>query len=445
MINNYEIKKVNNEEVLYLYFDFNYEFGLINSKNKKQSLNKIIKKYIKDNKIIFKGTTIFLISSGLLIGKVNVNEQEFVDIKDNVVIEEKLDNTKNELVIENNEEIKENVNEIETKINDNSNINTTKQEVKKVDTKKSTTKQNTKTETNQKTNNETKNETKEDNNVKTNNIEPKNNEIEIDNKTYIKVKKSTGEIINIELEEYVLGVVSAEMPASFDTEALKAQAILARTYALKANSKGQVLTTNNSTQNYKTNEELKNMWKSDYDKYYNKIKNAVESTKGYYLSYNGTYIEAVYHSTSNSKTEDASYVWGNSFPYLISVESIYDSSNPSYEKTTFMTYEELSKKLNMDINESTTFDIISYTSSNRINIIKINDKEYKGTSFRNLLGLRSTDIEIIKTEKGINFKTKGYGHGVGMSQYGANGMAKAGYTYKQILSHYYPNTLLKSI
>ena len=176
--------------------------------------------------------------------------------------------------------------------------------------------------------------------------------------------------------------------------------------------------------------------KVSYDNY-NKIKNAVENTKGIYLTYNGSIIEAVYHSTSYGYTESSINVWGNDYSYLTSVESKYDSINTSFLKETFITYEKISKLLNTTVTKDTIFNILSYTSSNRVDIIEVNDIEYTGVKFRSLLGLRSTDFEIKKEENGINFITKGYGHGVGLSQYGANGMAKNGYTYKQILKHYY--------
>lgn len=259
----------------------------------------------------------------------------------------------------------------------------------------------------------------------------------IDNKTYVTVYRTNGTVLTLELEEYIIGVVGAEMPASFHSEALKSQAIIARTYALKAMKNNRVLTDDSKTQNYKDINQLKSMWGSSYNTYYNKIKNAVESTKGIYLTYNGSIIEAVYHSTSNGYTESSINVWGNDYSYLTSVESKYDSINSSFLKETFITYEKISKLLNTTVTKDTNFNILSYTSSNRVDIIEVNGIEYTGVKFRSLLGLRSTDFEIKKQEDGIVFVTKGYGHGVGLSQYGANGMAKNGYTYKQILKHYY--------
>ncbi|MBR6113235.1 MAG: stage II sporulation protein D, partial [Bacilli bacterium] len=285
-------------------------------------------------------------------------------------------------------------------------------------------------------NNEVNNTTNSSTTKQENKIEEET-KIEEQNKTYVNVKRSNGQVLTLELEEYVVGVVAAEMPAAFHEQALMAQSVIARTYALKAIQKGQVLTDNESTQSYKSNDELKLKWGSSYNTYYNKIKNAVSSTEGIYLTFNGTYIEAVYHSTSNGRTEDSSNVWGNSFPYLVSVESEYDSLNPSFISEKTITYQELSSKLGIDINTDTEFNIISKTSGNRVETLQIDGKDYNGVQFRNLLALRSADFDITKTDTGITFTTRGYGHGVGLSQYGANGMAKAGYSYEQILKHYY--------
>ncbi len=233
------------------------------------------------------------------------------------------------------------------------------------------------------------------------------------------------------------------MPASFNIEALKAQSVLARTYALKRIAANQVLTDTTSTQVYKDQSQLQTLWGSSYQTYYNKIKNAVTTTKGQSLTYNGSYIEAVYHSTSNGQTEDAQTVWGNSYPYLISVDSHWDLQASSYLRETPKDFNIISSILGIPFNEITSIEVLSRTSGNRINQIKIGDVIYSGVQLRNLLGLRSADFDIVITNGIATFVTRGYGHGVGMSQYGANGMANEGYSYQQILSHYYPNTTLK--
>ena len=413
MINSYEIKKINGQDTLFLYFDIDMEFSL---KENKQKLEKVVKDFIKKNKIAFKGTIVTLVVGGLTIGKIALNKpKEIVNTK-----------SKNEVV----EIIKEDSLNNETKTTELTNENES-HETKNVDTNKGSS---ASINENTNVNNETE--------VKNENVKEEIKEEVVDNNTYVTIYRSNGSVITLELEEYVVGVVGAEMPAAFNSEALKAQAVLARTYALKSLSTGKTLTDTNSTQNYKDNNELQNQWGSSFNTYYNKVKSAVNDTKGVYLTYNGQYIEAVYHSTSNGQTEDSSNVWDNYYPYLVSVNSSYDSSNPSFNYEKIISYTELSSKLNTEVNNDTEFNILDRTSGNRVGIIEINGKTFTGVSFRNLVGLRSADFEIIKRDNDVLIKTKGYGHGVGMSQYGANGMANNGYSYQDILTHYYKGVTL---
>lgn len=440
MINSYEIEKYNNEEILYIYFDLNNEFAKINFKEQKQKLEKVIQDFIRENKIIFTGTTVALVVGSTVVGNVILNnDTKTIPNQNEVAIIENINTIPVEEKIELKDYVEEDINE-EENITKNENIVEVKSSEKSI-VKTNSSPINTVQNTNYKSNSSTqKSEEKSEADTQKleNKVEEKESQEPQEYKTYIKVKRKNGEVINIELEEYIIGVVSAEMPAAFQEQALMSQAIIARTYALKANSKGQVLTDTESTQSYKSNDELKNIWGSSYDTYYNKIKNAVLNTQGMYLTYNGTYIEAVYHSTSNGYTEDASNVWGNSFPYLVSVSSEYDSLNPSFLQQTTITYEELSSKLGSEITKDTDFNIINKTTGNRVGNIEVNGKIYTGVDFRNILGLRSADFDITKTLDYVIFKTRGYGHGVGLSQYGANGMAKNGYSYIQILKHYYP-------
>lgn len=423
MINNYEIKKENNEEILYLYFDFNLEFAKIKGKNKRKKINEIIKEYIKENKIKFNGKKVAIIAGGLLIGTLIINKP--VQNQENILPQTKI------VSLIDQDEIDENIEQIviDTK---EENISVNESEDSSIKNSTTTTKTNEKKD-------EVKKNTSDDS---TNSNQTSQNQIE-ENKTYVTLYRKNN-TLTIELKEYIVGVVGAEMPASFNKEALKAQAVLARTYALKSIKNNKRLTDSSSTQNYKSVDELKNMWNTSFNTYYQKIVSAVNETKGIVLTYKGDLIEAVYHSTSNGKTEDAVNVWGNSFPYLVSVESNYDNTNPSFLKDQFISYAEISNKLSMNINIDTNFEILSKTIGDRVDVIKINDVSYSGVEVRSLLGLRSADFSIIKNENGVIFQTKGYGHGVGMSQYGANGMAKNGYNYSQILSHYYPKTTLKS-
>lgn len=418
MVINYQIKRINNEEVLILYFS-NSDIFYKNYKDRDKYIKNIIKKYIIDNKIVFAGTIVSLVVGSTLISNLNINNNLVLDKIDNYAYVEPFFN--NEVNLKKGEElpIQE---EIIEKINESI----------KEDVNKGKINSNIKIEDKKTTKNETKNSVKE---------ETKVDEVE-DDLTYVKIKRSNGNIETIELEEYLVGVVSSEMPAEFNIEALKAQSVIARTYALKAISKGITLTDNESTQSYKDNSELKKLWESKYNTYIKKISDAVKSTKGKYLTYKGELIEAVYHSTSNGQTENASNVWGNNYPYLVSVKSEYDKLNPTYITEKVLSYDEISNKLNIDINNNTNIEILEYTESNRVKSLKVNDIIFKGTDFRLKLGLKSTDFKIELLDNGIKFTTTGYGHGVGMSQYGANGMAKNGYNYIDILMHYYPNTTL---
>lgn len=412
MIYDYEIKKIRNEEVLYLYFDFSVEFaGLKKGKNKK--VKEEIADFIRKNNISFAGKKVAIVAGGLLMGTLLLNAPKNKTEEISLLNPTSISVLVNEIDEENSKEILEENEEI-TQVQEQKE----KQEQPVLETKKKVVENNIVTDTIKK---EAMQATKE--------VEG--------NKQYVTVYRKNGSVLKLELEEYVLGVVGAEMPASFDSQALMAQAVLARTYALKSTQNNTRLTDTSSTQNYKSNEELKNLWQGSYATYYQKIQDAVEKTKGMYLTYNNTIIDAVYHSTSNGQTENAENVWQNKVPYLVSVESPYDSLNPSYLKEQFFSYTELSTKLNQTINEETSFTILTYTTGKRIETIQINEEIYNGVVLRNLLGLRSADFEIKKQSTGVIFRTKGYGHGVGMSQYGANGMAKNGFTYEQILKHYY--------
>lgn len=451
MITNYEIRKIDNEEVLFLYFDFDSEFSMDNIKEKYKDIEEYINKFIKDNKITFIGSSVVLVVGTSILGNILLNNSSNTEKYDTYVLKDGYqelissipseDNLEELINTENNNTIKEDENDkinSATSIENNSNI--VSNDIKNND---NVMYENINTSTN--TINESANNNVNDIvNENTSNEDVIDSVEEIDNNTYITIQRSNGQMETIELEEYITGVVSSEMPTLFHTEALKAQAIIARTYALKAISKGRLLTDSNSTQNYKDINQLKNMWGGNFNTYYNKVKDAVNSTKGMYLTYDGTYIEAVYHSTSNGQTESSTYAWGNYYPYLISVASEYDYLNPSFLVNTTMSYEKLSSLLEMDINIDTTFNITDRTDGNRVRTIIVNDKSYSGTNFRNLLGLRSADFDVEKAEDGVVFTTRGYGHGVGMSQYGANGMAKNGYSYSEILNHYYPGTVINS-
>lgn len=431
MINGYKIINQNNDEdVLFLYLDFSFEFG-----GKKQSFFKTIKRFLKT--INFKGTKILLVSSGIIIGTLYINPYKInkLDTPTNynyvskIIIHDFNENelTDYEININKDDKIQKG-NILEKEKNDSVN-NVTNVNIQKSNKLSNNVEENS-------TNKSNFTETKKDNYKETKKENIKKNEITVT------VYRNNGKIINLELEEYVLGVVGAEMPASFNIEALKAQAILARTYALKSIKNGKKLTDTVSTQAYKDNSELQKLWKNDYTKYYEKIKKAVNETKGIVILYNNEYIDAVYHSTSNGKTENSKNVWKNSLPYLVSVDSSWDKNVKSYKKETIFEINEFCNILKLDVEEPITYEII-HNETGRVRQITINNKTFSGTEFRNLLKLRSADFEIEINDEKVKVTTYGYGHGVGMSQYGANEMAKQGYSYIQILKHYYTGVVIK--
>lgn len=251
-------------------------------------------------------------------------------------------------------------------------------------------------------------------------------------------------IAKMNLEDYVVGVVAAEMPALFQEEALKAQAVAARTYALykmQHTQENYDVIADISNQAYLTKEEMQDKWQQDYDKYYAKIKKAVEDTNSQVMTYNDQVIIAYYFAMSNGKTEDASLVFGEKEDYLESVDSFWDENVDNFVVTNTIAKEEFCTQLNLDCTNIRIGEI-TRSNTNRVNKIVINDEEFKGTTIRSKLNLRSTDFDIEVTDKGINITTRGYGHGVGMSQYGANEMAKLGFTYEEILKYYYKNVNL---
>lgn len=270
-----------------------------------------------------------------------------------------------------------------------------------------------------------------------------------ENNIVVRVKReSKNKIEKIPLEKYLIGVLAGEMPVSYDIEALKAQAVAARTYTInkieqnKEKEYDVVDTTNDQV--YKDEEELKNVWKENYQTNKTKILQAIKETRGEYLTYEGKPIHAFFFSTSSGTTENCKDVFGENLPYLVSVSSTWDESSPSYKNTTVYTKQEFLEKLELPYNENINMQI-ERNETNSINKITINNKTLKGTEFRFKLGLRSTNLEIEQKENNITITSKGYGHGVGMSQYGAKELANNGYKYDEILKYYYQGIELKKI
>ena len=264
---------------------------------------------------------------------------------------------------------------------------------------------------------------------------------------YIEEKKEpevkisyNNEQLNMNLEEYVIGVIAAEMPASFEVEALKAQAVAARTFALKKLEEKDCLLTDITDQVYIDETKMREKWQDDYDLYYNKIKEVVEKTKGEVLKYQDKLINAYYYARSNGYTESSINVFNEKTDYLNSKESLFE---PLDIREIKMEKQEFCNKLNITCNEI-KIDSIMKDESKRVSSLLINNKLFTGIEIRKLLNLRSTDFTI-KISDEITITTTGYGHGVGMSQYGANALAKNGYTYEEILKYYYENTEISNL
>lgn len=249
--------------------------------------------------------------------------------------------------------------------------------------------------------------------------------------------------LNINLEDYVFGVAAAEMPALFHDEALKAQAIVARSYVLSKKKNNEIkITSTINDQVYLTNEELKAKWGKDYNKFYKKIKACVNETKNLVIKREDKILKAFYFSMSNGYTENSKNVFKD--VQIESKPSKWDNpeiKNFIFEKT--ITEDEIKTILN--IKESINIQNITRNETGRVSTIEINNNIYSGLDIRQFLSLRSTDFTIIKEDNKYIITTKGYGHGVGMSQYGANGMAKEGYTYNEILNYYYNNIKITKI
>lgn len=245
----------------------------------------------------------------------------------------------------------------------------------------------------------------------------------------------------IPLEEYLVNVVGAEVPALFDMEALKSQAVASRTFALyQENTRGYVTTTD---QAYNSLEELKQKWQDNYYTYLKRITDAVNMTKNQVITYNKKLIKSYFYAMSNGYTTTSLSVFNETLPYLNTIMPTSDNeTNTKFKVTKKVSKDEFCKTLNIACAVLTINNIIT-DYSNRIETISINKKTYTGIEIRKAFNLRSTDFTITEENNDIIFTTKGYGHGVGMSQYGANAMAKEGSNYKDILEYYYQGVTIE--
>lgn len=278
----------------------------------------------------------------------------------------------------------------------------------------------------------------------------KNDEITFNfsSNTIVRVYRENKKIIErVPIEEYVVGVVSGEMPVTFEIEALKAQAVASRSYVMhqmeSARDKDYDVVDSVTNQVYLDNEQLKNNWGNDYTEKINKVKKAVLETSGEYLEYDGEVVDAMFFSTSVGYTENSEDIFSSEVPYLRSVSSNWDSISPVFEDSKTFTLKEFYSSLGLEYSEKLEIKVTETTNTGRVKKIIINNKEFSGKEICSKLKLRSTYFEIKNNSDSIIIYTKGYGHGVGMSQYGAQGMALEGYSYEKILKHYYSGVTIK--
>lgn len=267
----------------------------------------------------------------------------------------------------------------------------------------------------------------------------------------IRVKRvNGGSIDSIGLEEYIVGVLAGEMPIYFELEALKAQAVAARSYALKRMeyNKDNEYDVVDSIMNqvYLDRDYLKEAWGSSYTSNINKLIRAVNETSGEYLDYDGGIADALFFSTSNGYTENSDVVFSFDVPYLKSVDSKWDESVSSvFHSSVTISVSDFLQKMKISNSDKVVFSDIVKSDTGRVISININGVDFKGMDVYNNLGLKSLDFSLEQVGSNVVINTSGYGHGVGMSQYGALGMAKNGYNYRDILFHYYTGVTIKKI
>ncbi|SCJ28128.1 H-34 [uncultured Clostridium sp.] len=271
-------------------------------------------------------------------------------------------------------------------------------------------------------------------------------------------------LMELDLEEYICGVVAAEMPASFEIEALKAQAVAARTFvcrhlpAFGGQSAGcpqgaDACTNYAHCQAYISPEKRQSNWGAQAQANEEKIRSAVEQTRGQVATYNGELIQAFFHSTSGGMTEDCALVFTQDLPYLKAVESAGEEGAPHYQRSVTLSAQAFAQKVNAALPKAglkadalqEQVDASNRSGSGRVLQLRLGGATMSGTTFRSLLGLDSTNFEISFSGDQVTILTHGYGHGVGMSQVGADAMAKNGSDYREILLHYYTGIAISTL
>lgn len=265
------------------------------------------------------------------------------------------------------------------------------------------------------------------------------------------MRASSDKVENVPVETYVARVVASEMPGEFEPEALKAQALTARTFIVnhmvsQDKSDKSDVTDTVSDQVYHSKQELRDLLDGDFEWKMEKIKKAVKATKGKILTYEGSPITASFFSTSNGYTENSEDYWENKVPYLRSVKSPWDKGSPKFLDQEVFTIAKVEEALGVQLPDSGDIKMeITRTEGKRVDKLKIADEKFSGRTVRENLELQSSDFTIEQKNDHLIFTTQGFGHGIGMSQYGANGMAKQGKSYKEIVKHYYQGVEISSI
>lgn len=269
--------------------------------------------------------------------------------------------------------------------------------------------------------------------------------------TFNVLDKTSGKITKMKSDEYIFSVVAAEMPALYEKEALKAQAVAAYTFALirsneNSDKEYDITTDYTVDQSFISREEARKKWGEKADGYEEKIDSAIKDVKGYTVTYNGELALTVYHALSCGKTESSENVWGKAFPYLKPVLSEWDKLYSDYISEGIFSADEIKKKfkeIDFKGEEKNFFSDISKTESGTVKKISVCGKEMSGETVRSVLNLRSASFETDYSDGKFKFTVYGYGHGVGMSQYGADCMAKQGSDFKEILTYYYNGCKVK--
>lgn len=286
-------------------------------------------------------------------------------------------------------------------------------------------------------------------------IQPAQDQLKYDDTYMVEVLTDTG-TVSMRLDAYLTGVVAAEMPASFQLEALKAQATAARTFTLKqirsGKHDGAICADSACCQAYLDEADRQARFGDEAGQLEEKIRTAVEQTDGMVITYDSALIDAVYFSCSGGRTEDAAEVWGNVRPYLVSVQSPGEEEAPHDTDQTAValddfcrTLQEAAPDIDLSGNPMQWFGSQTETPGGGVDTMQIGGQSFTGTQLRQLFSLRSTMFTVSVTSDAIVFETHGYGHRVGMSQYGANAMAEGGADFQEILTHYYTGTEIKAL